>query len=96
MSRKDYVEAARIIREEHMTKETRKRLVARFVTFFADDNPRFSPSRFREACTPSPDEITAAWYAADARLPERGQDDGNNDHGQDDPSTDVRKDQGEG
>jgi hypothetical protein len=25
-------------------------LVARFVTMLADGNPRFSPSRFREAC----------------------------------------------
>lgn len=50
MSRKDYVEAARILRETPMTSETRDALVARFVTLFADDNPRFSPTRFRAAC----------------------------------------------
>jgi hypothetical protein len=52
MSRKDYVEAARIIRETAMSNETRAALVARFVTMFADDNARFSPSRFRAACEP--------------------------------------------
>ena len=52
MSRKDYNEAARILRETAMSSETRAALVARFVTMFADDNPRFSPSRFREACEP--------------------------------------------
>lgn len=52
MSRKDYNEAARILRETAMSAETRKALVTRFVTMFADDNPRFSPSRFREACEP--------------------------------------------
>jgi hypothetical protein len=50
MSRKDYVEAARILRETPMDEETRAALVSRFVTMFADDNPRFSASRFREAC----------------------------------------------
>ena len=52
MSRKDYVEAARIIRETAMPSETRAALVARFVTMFSDDNARFIPSRFREACAP--------------------------------------------
>ncbi len=54
MSRKDYNEAARILRETAMPDETRSQLVARFVTMFADDNARFSPSRFREACEPVP------------------------------------------
>jgi hypothetical protein len=53
MSRKDYREAARILREaEYLSAEARSRLVASFVTLFADDNPRFSPSKFREACQP--------------------------------------------
>jgi hypothetical protein len=57
MSRKHYVEAARIISETALTSETRAALVARFVSMFADDNPRFSPSRFREACMPAPDVV---------------------------------------
>ena len=55
MSRKDYNEAARILRETTMTKETRAALVSSFVVMFADDNARFSPIRFREACKPAPD-----------------------------------------
>jgi hypothetical protein len=49
VTRKDYVEVARILREADLSDEQRARLVARFVTFFADDNPRFSPTRFRDA-----------------------------------------------
>lgn len=52
MSRKDYVAVARVVREAAMPGETRAHLVARLVTVFADDNPRFSPSRFRTACEP--------------------------------------------
>ena len=51
MSRKDYVAAARIVREaDYRSTTARTRLVSDLVTFFADDNPRFVPSRFREAC----------------------------------------------
>ena len=53
MSRKDYVEAARILRETAMPDETRAALVDRFVSMFASDNARFSPSRFRVACEPT-------------------------------------------
>jgi hypothetical protein len=59
VSRKDYNQAARILRETALTSETRAALVARFVTMFADDNPRFSPSRFREACEPVADTVEA-------------------------------------
>jgi hypothetical protein len=52
VSRKDYVETARILRETPMKSETRSALVGRFVTMFANDNPRFLPSRFRAACEP--------------------------------------------
>jgi len=61
VSRKDYNEAARILRETAMPAETRSQLVARFVTMFADDNARFSPSRFREASEPA--------FAGDGRRP---------------------------
>jgi hypothetical protein len=53
VSRKQYNEAAQILRETAMPAETRAQLVARFVTMFADDNARFSPSRFRAACEPT-------------------------------------------
>jgi len=53
VSRKHYNEAAQILRETAMPAETRSQLVARFVTMFADDNARFSPSRFREASEPA-------------------------------------------
>lgn len=52
MSRKDYIEAARILSETEIPAEVRSQLVARFVTMFADDNARFSPSKFRAACEP--------------------------------------------
>lgn len=59
MSRRDYIAIAEILRETPMESETRAQLVARFVTTFADDNARFSPSRFREAATPEEDKIEA-------------------------------------
>ena len=61
MSRKDYREAARIIREaSYLSAEARARLVSDLVTFFADDNPRFSPSKFGAAC-----ELESACYPQD-------------------------------
>ncbi len=76
MSRKDYVAVARIIREAaYLSEEARGRLVAELVTFFADDNPRFSPSRFREACQPADvdarsalDRARAAWARTSDQL----------------------------
>lgn len=59
MSKKDYVAIAEILRETAMESETRAQLVARFVTVLADDNARFSPSRFRDAATPEEDRIEA-------------------------------------
>ena len=52
MSRREYNEAARIIRGTPMPAHVRAQLVSRFITMFADDNARFSPPRFREACEP--------------------------------------------
>lgn len=52
MSKKDYVAIAEILRDVPMRSETRAQLVSRFCTMLADDNPRFNPSRFREACEP--------------------------------------------
>jgi hypothetical protein len=54
MSRKQYNEAARILREaDYLSREARERLIADLVTLFADDTRRFSPSRFRSACEPT-------------------------------------------
>ena len=53
MSRKHYVEVARIVREAtYLDDDARAGIVSDLVTFFADDNPRFSPSRFLAACVP--------------------------------------------
>ena len=72
MSRKDYVEAARIIREaDYLTSEARARLVSDLVTFFSDENARFSPSRFRQACEPVPRCTTCGRPADDGYVNER-------------------------
>ena len=49
VSRKDYIAAATILREADLTPEQRDALARRFATLFADDNPRFSRTRFFEA-----------------------------------------------
>lgn len=49
MSRKDYIAAAAILREVDVSEGQREELARRFATFFADDNPRFSRTRFLEA-----------------------------------------------
>jgi hypothetical protein len=73
VSRKDYVAIAEILRETPIESEARAQLVARFVTTLADDNPRFSPSRFREACEPvdarsALDRARAAWSKTSDQL----------------------------
>ena len=54
MTKKDYEKAADIVmRLPSNTKATRataETVCESFVKFFADDNPRFDASRFREAC----------------------------------------------
>jgi hypothetical protein len=49
VSRRDYIAAAAILRDTDLTPEQREPLARRFVTMFADDNPRFSASRFLAA-----------------------------------------------
>ncbi len=49
MSRRHYIAAAAILREATLTPKQRQDLARRFVTMFADGNPRFSPSRFLAA-----------------------------------------------
>ncbi len=45
LSKKHYVEIAGILRESHSKKEA----VEGMSTYFAEDNPRFDPLRFRKA-----------------------------------------------
>jgi hypothetical protein len=52
MSKKHFIELARLVsRAEYLSDEARDRLVGELVTFCAGTNPRFSPSRFRDACS---------------------------------------------
>jgi len=65
MSRKHFSALADLVSRAHyLDDEARARLVADLVTMCADANPRFSPSRFREACEPQPSRSTK--NAADA------------------------------
>ncbi len=63
-------DSARIIRETPMPDELRAQLVARFVVMFSDDNPRFSPSRFRSVCEPTPRCTTCGRPANDGYVNE--------------------------
>lgn len=51
MTRKDYEKAAAIVRA-NPNGETGMAMLAGFVEFFRDDNPRFDVSRFVDACKP--------------------------------------------
>ncbi len=54
MTRKTYIEAARIVRDTQLARGADHADTARaaFVALFRDDNPRFDASRFNEACNP--------------------------------------------
>jgi hypothetical protein len=49
MTKKDYVRAAEICRDDYGSDE---HVVKAFVDFFTGDNPRFDVERFVEACMP--------------------------------------------
>jgi hypothetical protein len=49
VSRRNYIATAAILRDATLTPKQRQELARRFVTMYADDNPRFSPSRFLAA-----------------------------------------------
>lgn len=74
MSRKHFIELARLVREAgYLDDATRSQLVSDLVTLCADANPRFSPSRFREACQPDDartalDRARAAWARTSQQL----------------------------
>jgi hypothetical protein len=55
MTRKDYVAAAKIVREYKDSHPFNAGLVVEnaFADFFAEDNSRFDEARFRAACVPS-------------------------------------------
>jgi hypothetical protein len=52
MSRKDYVEVAKIfdLYREDMDQDLFRNLVDEFSDFFAEDNPNFDSDRFAKAC----------------------------------------------
>ena len=52
MTRKDYVEVSEILKlyREDMGRARFEDLVLDFASMFSEDNPRFSVSRFEEAC----------------------------------------------
>ena len=47
MTKKDYIRAAEIIRDDYLSD---RNVIAAFVDFFAEDNPNFDEERFVEAC----------------------------------------------
>ncbi len=49
MTKKDYILAARIIRESRATRAAKADLRDAFAAFFAADNPHFDLERWREA-----------------------------------------------
>ena len=53
MTRKDYVETAKILNlfVDEMDSKTFKDLVFEFSEWFSADNPRFDENRFWDACT---------------------------------------------
>jgi rhamnogalacturonyl hydrolase YesR len=53
MTRKDYVETAKILNlfVDEMDSKTFKDLVFEFSEWFMSDNPRFDENRFWDACT---------------------------------------------
>jgi hypothetical protein len=56
MTRKDYVETAKILNqfENEIDSKTFQDLVFEFSEWFASDNPRFDESKFWDACTKQP------------------------------------------
>ena len=49
MTRKDYIKAAEIVKEEKIHNH-REIMCLAFCLFFSKDNPRFDEIRFRQAC----------------------------------------------
>lgn len=54
MSRKDYQRAAAIIREARLVQPEHDRTVSLFKMFFSNDNQRFDPVLFQQACDQPP------------------------------------------
>lgn len=61
MTRKDYVEVAKIISKHSKGEHCRLDiLIDDFAFWFAEDNPRFNMERFLEACSEQTYNITSA------------------------------------
>ena len=56
MTRKDYVETAKILNQfaNEMDSKTFKDLVFEFIEWFSADNPRFDEDKFWDACVKEP------------------------------------------
>lgn len=54
MTKKDYIKAAEIVRQDSIKNGDifSKLMENSFVKLFREDNPRFDESRFRQACKP--------------------------------------------
>jgi len=50
MTKKDYLRAVDTIQATNTTETEFQLLIETFIDFFKDDNLKFSPDRFREAC----------------------------------------------
>ena len=50
MTRKNYLAAVKLIVDAQMEPAERKRLAELFMQFFREDNCRFCPQRFLDAC----------------------------------------------
>jgi hypothetical protein len=55
MTKKDYVRAAEICKDDY---DSDANVVRAFVDFFTGDNPRFDVERFVEACMPEASRTT--------------------------------------
>jgi hypothetical protein len=53
MTRKDYIAAAKIVRDPGYGYQERIIVRQAFEQLFANDNPRFNQARFQAACIPS-------------------------------------------
>ena len=50
MTKKDYIRAAALISQMHVTESVREEIITTFVMFFSPDNPNFREVEFCAAC----------------------------------------------
>lgn len=59
MTRKHYIAAAKMLREQPLGKIPRQNIINFLSQMFADDNPNFDKVRFEDACKPEWDNPPA-------------------------------------